>query len=102
MPIWAAVMNRAVQRLRQGALAVADGATPRGPHAEAGRAAAATNVDEEEQAAAPAAGSAGVEQPWDCDVHLPAWVSANEAHSIRLLLDGWVDSLLEVCLLQRE
>ncbi|EFN58577.1 hypothetical protein CHLNCDRAFT_7874, partial [Chlorella variabilis] len=62
VPMWAAVMNRAVQQLP----------------------------------GAPAAVPAADERPWDCDVHLPAWVSANEANSIRQLLEGWVDRLLEV------
>jgi tRNA A64-2'-O-ribosylphosphate transferase len=75
IPIWAAVLNRAVQRLRlrspaQGSLAAASGGGGR-------------------QAAAAAAA-------WDTEVHLPPWVSANEANSVRRLLDAWVDSLLEV------
>lgn len=31
---------------------------------------------------------------WDCDVHLPRWVSSSEAQQIRERLEGWVGALL--------
>ena len=76
IPMWAAVMNRAVHRLRaqgqQQPQQPAAGAEPAG------------------------SSSSSSSSAWDCDVHLPPWVSEVEAHNIRQRLDGWVDALLEV------
>ena len=94
VPMWAAVMNRAVQQLRHGTAGAAPAAP--GQSAEAAQPAAGGSGGEAAPAGAPAAVPAADERPWDCDVHLPAWVSANEANSIRQLLEGWVDRLLEV------
>ena len=92
IPMWAAVMNRAVARLRGlgsgGAAAAAVGRNAAAGAATEGGAAAAC------AAAAAAAAAAG--EPWDCDVHLPPWVSEVEANSIRQRLEGWTDQLLEV------
>jgi tRNA A64-2'-O-ribosylphosphate transferase len=33
---------------------------------------------------------------WDTALHLPLWVSANEAQAIETKIDGWVERLLEV------
>ncbi|PSC72713.1 initiator tRNA phosphoribosyl [Micractinium conductrix] len=107
VPIWAAVLNRAVHRLRcqrrraAGGAAAADAAAD--PDAAAlGEAAAAAGAA---AAAAGAGGTAvqggaeggvadGAAAAWDCAVHLPPWVSEVEANSIRQRLDGWVDDLL--------
>ena len=109
VPIWAAVLNRAVHRLRcqrrraAGGAAAADAAAD--PDAAAlGEAAAAAGAA---AAAAGAGGTAvqggaeggvadGAAAAWDCAVHLPPWVSEVEANSIRQRLDGWVDDLLGV------
>jgi hypothetical protein len=68
LPTWAAVLNRAVKRLRR--------------------------RQQEQQEGAAADGA----QPlaWDEDVHLPPWISNNERHQIEMRLEGWVDQLLEV------
>ena len=79
IPIWAAVLNRAVLRWRQQAARQ----PPGGAQAEA---------EAEPAAEAEAAAS------WDCDVHLPAWVSENEAHNVRLRLDGWVEKVSSAAL----
>ncbi len=76
IPMWCAVLNRAVHRLRQQAAAPAAA-----PHA----------------AAAVAAGAVPGAAPWDCKLHLPPWVSDVERNSIQQRLDGWVDDLFGVC-----
>ena len=90
VPMWAAVMNRAVLRLRQAAAAhqVAQQAAqqPGGSGPSTAEAAAADA----------AAAEAAAEAEWDCGVHLPAWVSDHEANTVRQRLEGWVDQLLEV------
>ncbi|KAL4421701.1 hypothetical protein ABPG77_010645 [Micractinium sp. CCAP 211/92] len=75
IPMWCAVLNRAVHRLRQQAAAPAAA-----PHA----------------AAAVAAGAVPGAAPWDCKLHLPPWVSDVERNSIQQRLDGWVDDLFGV------
>ena len=89
VPMWCAVMNRAVLLLRTAATAAA-GAAPAGagPGGQRGERA---GEGEGEGGEGPEAGGA-----WDCDVHLPPWVSANERNSIRQLLEGWVDQLVQV------
>ena len=34
---------------------------------------------------------------WDCDIHVPPWVSENEANHISARLEGWTKELLQVC-----
>lgn len=89
IPMWCAVMNRAIHRLRQqaaGAAAAPSAAAGAGEAAPCGALAA-------EQAAAGAAPGA---VHWDCGLHLPPWVSDVERNSIQQRLDGWVDDLFGV------
>ena len=67
VPIWCAVLNRAVRHFRC--------------QSEDGRKHESSTSDT---------------QPWDCDVHLPPWVSDNEAMHISARLDGWTKELLQV------
>ena len=76
--MWASVLNRAVAHVRKSASG-AVGITL-GPPPSDGAAVAPEN---------------GVGQSLsDCDLHLPLWVSANEAQQIEAHLDGWVQELL--------
>lgn len=84
IPIWAAVMNRAVLRLRQQAAQQVQ----HGDEQAAQQAQQAAGVTPQ-QTSGPGTG-------WDCDVHLPPWVSEVEANNIRQRLEGWVDDLLGV------
>ncbi|KAI3436605.1 hypothetical protein D9Q98_006022 [Chlorella vulgaris] len=85
VPMWAAVLNRAVHRLRGG---LSPSTSLAGPTVAAGTAAAG--------GAPPVQGAASAVPEWDCEVHLPPWVSENEANNIRQRLDGWVELLLQV------
>jgi hypothetical protein len=88
--MWAAVMNRAVLRLRQAAAAQQEAQ-------QAAQHAAQQLGGSSPCTAAAASAAATADAAWDCDVHLPAWVSDNEANTVRQRLEGWVDQLLEVC-----
>ena len=33
---------------------------------------------------------------WDTELHVPPWISANEANQISMRLDGWAQELLAV------
>ena len=98
VPIWAAVMNRAVARLRGFGGATVAAAAGQAATAAGQGAALVGDGNAAAGAAAAAAGSicSPPEDPWDCDVHLPPWVSEVEANSIRQRLEGWADRLLEV------
>ena len=69
VPIWAAVLNRAVAAHRE-----AGHQPPAGPASTGGAAA------------------------WDEELHLPPWISASEASHIRERLAGWAQQLLQACL----
>lgn len=86
VPIWAAVLNRAVARLRSGA----------DQQGAAGPAAAQQGAGAERAAGGGDGGSSCEQGSWGCEVHLPPWVSGNEGHQVQLRLEGWVDELLEV------
>ena len=93
--MWAAVMNRAVLRLRQAA--AAQQAVQQATQHAAQQAGGNSPCKAEAAAATLAAAvEAAADAEWDCDVHLPAWVSDNEANTVRQRLEGWVDQLLEV------
>jgi hypothetical protein len=83
VPMWAAVLNRAVHRLR----GLSPSTSLAGPTVAAGTAAAG--------GAPPVQAAASAVPEWDCEVHLPPWVSENEANNIRQRLDGWVELLLQ-------
>lgn len=72
VPIWCAVLNRAVQEVRQHlrtAEYAHNGHEPEGSQSEAAS--------------------------WDCDLHVPPWVSENEANHISARLDSWTTELLQ-------
>lgn len=51
--------------------------------------------------AAGVAGKAGEdslpgEPVWDTELHVPPWISANEANQISMRLDSWAQELLQV------
>ncbi len=75
IPIWAAVLNRAVARARRVEAAPAAGDAPAGA-----------------AACAPEGGGAGA--AWDQGLHLPLWASRNEVQQVTARLDGWVDLLM--------
>ena len=79
--MWAAVLNRAVARVRQSASgpSAATGITLGSPPSDGAAVVPENDV-----------GQSGS----DCDLHLPLWVSANEAQQIEARLDGWVQELL--------
>ena len=67
VPIWCAVLNSAVSHFR---CQSEDGREHDGPLSD--------------------------ELQWDCHIHLPPWVSQNEANHISARLDGWTKELLQV------
>lgn len=74
VPIWCAVLNRVVRNVKQHsqlARHADDGVLHESPTSEA--------------------------EQWDGDLHLPPWVSENEANHISIRLDGWTEELLQVC-----
>lgn len=88
IPIWAAVLNRAVQRLRrqqeqQEQQQLGSGSGGGGPPSSSNGSSSSSS-------------GAGRQEGWDEDVHLPPWISHNEKHQILQRLDGWVDQLLQV------
>ena len=36
------------------------------------------------------------EPEWDTQLHVPPWISANEANQVSMRLDGWAHELLQV------
>ena len=82
IPMWAAVINRAVAAIRESSSGPgsAAGITLGSPPSDGAAAVAPENY----------VGQSGS----DCDLHLPLWVSANEAQQIEARLDGWVQELL--------
>lgn len=96
VPIWCAVLNRAVARLRQ-LQQQGQGPSQQGRSTAPGHARAACDGA---TAARRDAGQA-VQPPclsgdWDCAVHLPLWVPRNEALQIEARLEGWVDQLMAI------
>lgn len=89
VPIWAAVVNRAVARLR--ARQAAAGSSGGGSSSST-----AGGGGGKDGGGALASSEAVEQHSWDGDVHLPPWISGNEKHQIELRLEGWVDQLLEV------
>ena len=109
IPMWAAVVNRAVAAVRRekafrlpgtivpllaaanGPAAAEDlaGGGMEGPESEARCAAGIAS-----EASASAQEASGSDPEWDVGLHLPLWVSANEALQIESRLDGWVEELL--------
>ena len=72
VPIWCSVLNRAISTVRQ-------------------------QLQQERCASSGGKPEAVSQTPgWDCDLHLPAWVSANEANHISMRLDSWARELLQV------
>ena len=74
VPIWCAVLNRAVRNVRQ--------QSQLGRHADDG---------------VPHGTPTSEAIQWDADLHLPRWVSESEANHISTKLDGWTKTLLQVC-----
>lgn len=105
IPMWCAVLNRAIHRLRQQTAAAAAAAPAAAGTAACGTepstAAAGPALAAEGPAAAASAGEPPGAAPWDCDLHLPPWVSDVERNSILQRLDGWVDDLFGVRQLRR-
>ena len=72
VPIWCTVLNRAISTVRQ-------------------------QLQQERCASGGGKPEAVSQSPgWDCDLHLPAWVSANEANHISMRLDSWAQEFLQV------
>ena len=74
VPIWCAVLNRAVREFR-------DKLRP------------ASHSSDGQECEHPSSDAAH----WDCDIHVPPWVSENEANHITGRLDDWTKELLQVC-----
>ncbi|BDA46503.1 Uncharacterized protein C3F10.06c at N-terminal half [Coccomyxa sp. Obi] len=69
-PIWAAVLNRAIGLVRK-------------QHSTDAGATHGLSTAEDECY-------------WDTELHVPPWISANEANQISMRLDGWAQQLLQV------
>ena len=74
VPIWCAVLNRAVREITD-------------------QLRLASHSDDKQHCSDSVSETAG----WDCDVHVPPWVSDNEANHISNGLDDWTKELLQVC-----
>ena len=72
VPIWCTVLNRAISNVRQQL-------QQKGCASSGGKPEAFLDLCD-----------------WDCDLHLPAWVPANEANHISMRLDSWCQELLQV------
>ena len=77
IPIWAAVVNRAVGLFRD----------------KAGKQPNVNPQPIEDSAASP---TPAAETVWDTKLCLPPWVPAGEAMQIEQLIDGWAAELLQV------
>jgi tRNA A64-2'-O-ribosylphosphate transferase len=67
IPIWATVINRAVARISK----------------------------DMQQSKCQVSNEGTPRLPWDCILHLPLWISDNEATQIESRLGGWVQDLFE-------
>lgn len=109
VPIWAAVLNRAVAAHR--AVQLQDGTTPAAPRPiphqtpapPPSEANVACPVDSQppmhptsSDTARSTAQTAPPSDGWDTDVHLPPWISSNELHQIEQRMAGWVQALQSV------
>lgn len=74
VPIWCAVLNRAVRE-------ITDRLRP------------ASHSDDRQKCS----DSVSETAHWDHDIHVPPWVSENEANHISIRLDDWTKELLQVC-----
>lgn len=112
VPVWAAVLNRAVAQLRSyhdSSKLSRDGAFLLLPQSKRinsmlnlrstspGTIMAARASHRQQATLAKVASS---EQDWDTSLHLPPWVSSNERLQIEAKLDQWVRDLCQVTLLQ--
>lgn len=96
VPIWCAVLNRAVARLRQ-LQQQGQGPIQQSSSTAAGRACAACDgVKAAGRDADQAVQPPCLSDDWDCAVHLPLWVPRNEALQIEARLEGWVDQLMAI------
>ena len=122
VPIWCCVLNRAVERLRAGGalrgtgaagtVAAEAGAARVGPRGGEGAGTGEGPREPElawediprwpETMALDLAGALGAWRgqvpegapAWDAALHLPPWITGNEANSIEARIEGWVDALM--------
>ena len=101
IPMWSCVVNRAVAAVRRTHPATQEiHFTAQEPQLQSMSGAGNERGTLEHDAAPPPSvictpGKATcAESGWDVGLHLPLWVSANEAQQIEARLDGWVEQLL--------